>query len=145
MQNKIIFTLLVICLLLSFFVIKDKKDVEYQDWIWVSPKQHSLDVIMSCFNGKDTISIDFGDDSDILTFIPDGNGVGYIIYSEIAEDEHCMDYLWMDEAKNFAYWVRTFPIYGDDREKANEYYRNILNKYVYIDTFDENTPINKIN
>ena len=148
MQTKVILGLILTCLItLSIaFYSKANKDGNFKDWIFVSTKEHNLKTILSTFNSIDTVTVDFGDSSDMLVFIPDGSGVGYIVYSEISENEHCIDYLWVNEAKAFVYWVRTFPIGGDDREMANEYYRNILNKYVYsdVDAHENNTSNNHI-
>lgn len=133
MQTKVILSLIITCVItLSLaFYFKKNKDDHSRDWIFVSTKEHNLKTILSSFNLMDTVTVDFGDDSDMLVFIPDGNGIGYIVYSEISESEHCIDYLWLGEAKEFVYWVRAFPIRGDDRENANEYYRNLLVKYIY--------------
>jgi hypothetical protein len=128
-------TLVLFILLISSLVVNihlmEKKESSFGDWIWLSPEQHSIDIILGSFNGLDTVSLDFGDKSDILSFLPDGNGVGYIVYSEVNTNDHAVDYLSIQETKDFVYWLRMFPISGDDREKANEYYIGILDKYVY--------------
>ena len=90
------------------------------------------DVVISSLNGLDTVYVNFKE--DILTFIPDGNKIGYIVYSDVAAagyDDHAIDYLWQGEAEAFIHWALECPISGDDREKANEYYRQIINDKVY--------------
>lgn len=105
---------------------------EHGERIAVKVNEVSEDVVLSSLNGLDTVYVMF--DEDVVTFVPDGNNVGYVVYSDVAAenyDDHAIDYLWQDEATAFIHHAIQSPLCGDDREKANEYYRQLINDKVY--------------
>lgn len=134
MVSTVIFSMLVaVVVLLSVSLIIGKNK---NRWHHFYEDDHSITEIVDHMNGKDTISVTF--QYDILVFIP-VNGSGYVAYSEISENDHCIDYLWLDEAKEFLYYSYINPIdnnYKGEAIEANEYYRMILDKYVHWEFFN---------
>lgn len=103
-MNKVVCVLLFVSLILSLFDIRGCEGDDIRDYVYLSPAKHSIDEIVSSFNGVDAVVVDFGYGLDVVTFVPDGYGLGYIVYSNAAAencDSHSIDYLRSGEAIAF--------------------------------------------
>lgn len=123
---------LIVCSMYIGNLITKTYFIEHGERIAVKVNEVSEDVVLSSLNNLDTVYVVF--DEDVVTFVPDGNNVGYVVYSDVAAenyDDHAIDYLWQEEATAFIHHTIQSPLCGDDREKANEYYRELINDKVY--------------
>lgn len=85
--------------------------------------QDSINVI----DGYNTIIIEYPQDTlELHPTYP-----GYIAYSYLETQPFPIDWLFTDDTKVFVELAHNYPLLGDDREKPNEYYQNIILNKIY--------------
>mgnify|MGYP001172785716 CR=1 FL=1 len=103
------------------------------DRIYANANDLPTETVVKSLNGIDTVHVEF--EHDILTFVPAADG--YIIYSEVSEDAHCIDHLYTGSAQSFLWWVIQFPYDSTDHSDtmvelgANGYYRELITEKIY--------------